>query len=56
MAELLNDNVKGQVKEALAQMQHPVQCSFLIPKRIVISAMTPANWLRKFAHFRTSLV
>ena len=28
MTEFLNDNVKGQVREALAQMQHPVQVLF----------------------------
>ncbi len=28
MTELLNDSIQGQVKEALAQMQHPVQILF----------------------------
>ncbi len=28
MTALLNDNIQGQVKEALAQMQHPVQILF----------------------------
>ena len=32
MIELLNDDVKGQVKEALDQMQQPVQVLFFGPK------------------------
>ena len=55
MTELLKENVKGQVKEALAQMQHPVQALFFGFKKIATFATTPANWLRKYARFQISL-